>query len=67
MENWDTVKEKAGQLGKWINEKWNGIKSSTSEAWDSVKNGALKMGRYKNQLVIKYLQLKLMFQINGVK
>ncbi|MDF4247939.1 transglycosylase SLT domain-containing protein [Enterococcus faecalis] len=35
--NWDTVKEKAGQLGKWINEKWNGIKSSTSEAWDSVK------------------------------
>ncbi|HGW6167053.1 TPA: phage tail protein [Enterococcus faecalis] len=35
--NWDTVKEKAEQLGKWINEKWNGIKSSTSEAWDSVK------------------------------
>ncbi|MGL9920990.1 phage tail protein [Enterococcus sp. DIV1758] len=35
--NWDTVKEKAGQLGKWINEKWNGIKNSTSEAWDSVK------------------------------
>ncbi|WP_324722241.1 phage tail protein [Latilactobacillus curvatus] len=35
--NWDTVKEKAGQLGKWIGEKWDGIKTSTSKAWDNVK------------------------------
>lgn len=35
--NWDTVKEKAGQLGQWISDKWNGIKEATSEAWNNVK------------------------------
>lgn len=35
--NWDTVKEKATQLGDWIKEKWDNIKNTTSEAWDSVK------------------------------
>lgn len=35
--NWDTVKEKATELGKWIGEKWDDIKKATSEAWDNVK------------------------------
>lgn len=35
--NWDTIKEKASDLGKRISEKWQGIKDATSEAWDSVK------------------------------
>ncbi|MFL2062877.1 phage tail protein [Latilactobacillus sakei] len=35
--NWDTIKEKAAQLGKWIGEKWDGIKKATGEAWDNVK------------------------------
>lgn len=35
--NWDTVKEKATELGKWIGEKWDDIKKTTSEAWDNVK------------------------------
>lgn len=35
--NWDEVKEAAGNLGKWLGEKWDGIKKSTSEAWDNVK------------------------------
>lgn len=35
--NWDTIKEKAGQLGSWISEKWNGIKEATSNAWENVK------------------------------
>lgn len=34
--NWDTIKEVAGKLGKWIGEKWDGIKTSTSEAWGKV-------------------------------
>lgn len=34
--NWDTVKEKASQLGGWISEKWDGIKKKTSETWDNV-------------------------------
>lgn len=34
--NWDTIKEKASDLGKWISDKWQGIKDATSDAWDSV-------------------------------
>lgn len=36
--NWDTVKEKAGQLGKWVGEKWDGIKEGTKNAWGKVKD-----------------------------
>lgn len=35
--NWDTIKEAAGKLGKWIGEKWDGIKKATGDAWDNVK------------------------------
>lgn len=37
-QNWDTIKEKAGELGAWLSEKWEGIKTATSEAWNNVKN-----------------------------
>lgn len=37
-QNWDTIKEKASQLKDWIGEKWEGIKTATSEAWNNVKN-----------------------------
>lgn len=37
-QNWDTIKEKASQLKDWIGEKWEGIKTATSNAWDNVKN-----------------------------
>lgn len=36
-QNWDTIKEKAGQLGNWIKEKWEGIKTSVSNAWEGMK------------------------------
>ncbi|KGH33953.1 tail protein [Lactococcus cremoris] len=36
--NWDTITEAAGKLGKWLGEKWDGIKKATGEAWDNVKN-----------------------------
>ncbi|MFJ8529970.1 hypothetical protein [Bacillus sp. NPDC094106] len=35
--NWDTVKAKAGELWSWLVEKWEGIKSATSEAWNATK------------------------------
>jgi len=35
--NWDTIKEKAGELKDWVSEKWNGIKESVTGAWDKVK------------------------------
>lgn len=36
--NWDSITEAAGKLGKWISEKWDGIKKATGDAWDNVKN-----------------------------
>jgi hypothetical protein len=36
--NWDKIKEKAGQIGGWISEKWEGIKAKTSEVWGNVKD-----------------------------
>lgn len=49
--NWDTIKEKAAELGAAIKEKWEGIKSAisekvtnikndVSEAWSNIKAGA---------------------------
>jgi uncharacterized protein YjbJ (UPF0337 family) len=36
--NWDKIKEKAGQIGGWISEKWEGIKAKTSEVWGNIKD-----------------------------
>lgn len=36
--NWDTVKEKASQLGSWIGEKWEGLKTATGNAWGWIKD-----------------------------
>ena len=36
--NWDTVREKAGQLGSWLGEKFNAIKESVGNAIESFKN-----------------------------
>lgn len=36
--NWDKIKEAAAKLGKWISEKWEGIKEATSKAWNNVKS-----------------------------
>lgn len=35
--NWDTIKEKAGQLGSKIAETWSNVKAKTAEVWDNVK------------------------------
>lgn len=35
-QNWDTVKEKAAQLGEWISEKWDAIKTKTLEIWEAI-------------------------------
>ncbi|WP_076981421.1 hypothetical protein [Latilactobacillus sakei] len=42
--NWDTVKEKAGQLGKWIGEKWDGIKKVTEKVWNGITKFLKKWG-----------------------
>lgn len=35
--NWDTIKEKAGELKDWLVKKWEEIKQKTSDIWDAVK------------------------------
>lgn len=35
--NWDTIKEKAGELKDAIGEKWNAVKDATSQTWDNIK------------------------------
>lgn len=35
--NWDKIKEKAGQLAKWISDTWSKIKEATTEKWNNIK------------------------------
>ncbi|EPH61161.1 phage tail tape measure protein, TP901 family [Enterococcus faecium 13.SD.W.09] len=35
--NWDTIKEKAAELGAWISEKWDEIWTKTKEVWENIK------------------------------
>lgn len=35
-QNWDLVKEKASQLGEWISNTWENLKTWTSETWDAI-------------------------------
>ena len=35
--NWDTIKEKAAQLGEYLSEVWNSIKVKISEVWEGIK------------------------------
>ncbi len=49
--NWDTIKEKAGQLGAWLGEKWNNIKEKTSQTWNSMKENTSKAwGAMQNKI-----------------
>lgn len=36
-QNWDVIKEKAGQLKEWIGEKWTALKENTKQAWNGIK------------------------------
>ena len=35
--NWDTIKEKAGEILKAVSAKWNDMKQKTAEAWNNIK------------------------------
>lgn len=64
--NWDTVKEKAGQLGSWLSEKWDGIKSKTSKAWANVRATiSAAIGVAKDTVHEKLTNMKTAFDENG--
>lgn len=63
--NWDTIKEKAGELKdslseKWNNikdaasEKWNALKDVTSKAWDAIKNKVEENGGGIKGIILTY-------------
>lgn len=35
--NWDTIKEKAAEVGEAVKEKWEGLKEKTAETWNNIK------------------------------
>ena len=35
--NWDTIKEKAGELKEWLQEKWEEIRQKISDTWEAIK------------------------------
>ena len=37
-QNWDTVKEKAAELGEHIAAKWEALKAKVTKIWDNIKN-----------------------------
>jgi phage-related minor tail protein len=39
-QNWDVVKEKAGQLWEWLKKVWAGIEKGFSAAWNAVQRAA---------------------------
>lgn len=39
-QNWDTIKEKAGELKDAVEEKWDNLKEKTEETWTNIREGA---------------------------
>lgn len=57
--NWDTIKEKAGQLKDWVGEKWNALKDKTSEVWGNIKeNTAQRWNDMKTTVSTKATEMK---------
>jgi hypothetical protein len=64
--NWDTVKEKATILGSWISEKWDGIKTKTTEIWNGVKDKISNvMDAAKTTISEKLGNIKTAYEENG--
>ena len=68
--NWDTVKEKAGELKDAVVEKWNAFKENTAQAWENAKtsignaissakeNAAAKAEEIKSSMASKWEEMK---------
>ena len=57
--NWDTVKEKAGELKDAVVEKWNAFKENTAQAWENMKESvSTAISDAKEKAVAKAGELK---------
>ena len=64
--NWDTIKEKAGEIGSAISEKWGEIKEKTAETWENVKGKVSDaMGVAKEIAQSRLSEIKDAYEKNG--
>lgn len=64
--NWDTIKEKAGELKSGIAEKWNAIKQNTSNTFENIKNTAnQKMTEMHSQVSERLGAIKAAYETHG--
>lgn len=64
--NWDTIKEKAGQLKDAVTTKWDEIKTATSEKWEAVKSKTSEvMSAVKEASAQRMSEIKQAFEDNG--
>ena len=64
--NWDTIKEKAGQLKEFVGQKWSEIKESTHQTWGNIKDHVSKTtDNLKSMVSQKLSNIKQAFDSNG--
>ncbi len=64
--NWDTIKEKAGQLKDFVGQKWSEIKENTSQVWNGIKDHVSKTtDNLKSMVSQKLSNIKQAFDSNG--
>ncbi|MBE5825260.1 MAG: phage tail tape measure protein [Butyrivibrio sp.] len=64
--NWDTIKEKAGQLKEHMAQKWSEIKENTSQTWNNIKDHVSKTtDNLKSMVSQKLSNIKKAFDDNG--
>lgn len=68
--NWDTVKEKAKQLGAFVSGKFNELKSNVSIAWNNIKesiSNAITGAKDKVSTVVNSIKSSVSNAFNSVK
>lgn len=64
--NWDTIKEKAGQLRDFVGQKWSELKENTSQVWNGIKDHVSKTtDNLKSMVSQKLNNIKQAFESNG--
>ena len=65
-QNWDTIKEKAGQLKDFVAQKWAALKENTAQVWNGIKDHVSKtVDNLKSMVSGKLDNIKKAFESNG--
>ena len=64
--NWDTIKEKCGQLKEHVAQKWSELKENTTQVWNNIKDHVSKTtDNLKSMVSQKLSNIKQAFESNG--